>query len=191
MDTAFDTFLVAVSTQIDTLLQTELLLPPHPGAPPRMADSEVLTLLLIGQWRGSSERALLRWAQAHLHTYFPVVLSQSAFNRRVRRLGPVCVQLLLRLAALLGAAASPYQVVDTTAVPLARQCRGARHRLVADEAAVGRGGSDHQFFSGTSLLLGVAADGPITGFGQHPGPLVARSPADLAGDAGRHPVDRC
>lgn len=164
MDTDRDTFLVAVYTQIDTLLQTELVLPPHPGAPPRMADSEVLTLLLIGQWRGSSERALLRWAAIELPGYFPVLLSQSAFNRRVRRLGPVCVQLLLRLATLLGAVTSPYQVVDTTPVPLARQCRGERHRLFADEAAVGRGGSDHHFYYGCALLLGVAADGPITGF---------------------------
>ena len=163
MDTARDTFLVAVYTQIDTLLQTELVLPPRPGPPPKMTNSEVLTLLVIGQAHGSSERGLLRWAATELAPYFPVLLSQSAFNRRARRLGPVCTQLMLALAELLDAATSPYQVVDATAVPLARQCRGERHRLFADEAAVGVGGSDHQYFYGCSLLLAVAADGPITG----------------------------
>lgn len=163
MDTVRDTFLVAVYTQIDTLLQTELRLPPQPGAPPRMSDSEVLTLLVIGQSHGSSERGLLRWAADALAAYFPVLLSQSAFNRRARRLGPVCTQLMLHLADLLEASTSPYQVVDATAVPLARQCRGKRHRLFADEAAVGVGGSDHQYAYGCSLLLAVAADGPITG----------------------------
>lgn len=50
-------------------------------------------------------------------------------------------------------------------MPLARQCRGERHRLfAADEAAVGRGGSDRRYYYGCSLLLAVAADGPITGF---------------------------
>ncbi len=163
MDTDFDTFLVAVYTEVDTLLHTP---PPpvRPGPQPRMADSEVLTLLLIGQWRGSSERALLRWAQTRLQAYFPVLLSQSAFNRRARNLGPVCTRLLVRLADTLGAGASPYQGVDTTPVPVARQCRGARHRLVADEAAVGVGGRDHQFYYGCALLLAVAADGPLTGF---------------------------
>jgi hypothetical protein len=163
MDTVRDTFLVAVYTQIDTLLTTEFCLPPRPGPPPKMSDSEVLTLLVIGQAHGSSERALLRWAADSLAAYFPVLLSPSAFNRRVRRLGPICTQLMLALADLLGAETSPYQVVDTTAVPLARQCRGERHRLFAEEAAVGVGGSDHQFFYGCSLLLVTAADGPITG----------------------------
>jgi hypothetical protein len=93
-----------------------------------------------------------------------VLISQSAFNRRVRRLGPVCTLRMQRLAAVLEAPTSPYQVVDATAVPLARQCRGERHRVFAAEAAVGVGGSDHQFFHGCSLLLAVAADGPITGF---------------------------
>lgn len=163
MDTERDTFLVAVYTEIDTLLQTELCLPPRPGPPPKMSDSEGLTLLIIGQAHGSSERGLLRWAGDTLASEFPVLLSQSAFNRRVRRLGPVCTQLMGCLAARLDAAGSPYQVVDTTAVPLARQCRGERRRLFADEAAVGVGGSDHHSFYGCSLLLAVAADGPITG----------------------------
>ena len=164
MDTVRDTFLIAVYTEIDTLLQTALCLPPRSGPPPKMSDSEVLTLLVIGQAHGASERGLLRWATTTLAAEFPVLLSQSAFNRRVRRLGPVCTQLMLALAELLDAATSPYQVVDTTAVPLARQCRGQRHRLFGEAAAVGVGGSDHQHFYGCSLLLAVAADGPITGF---------------------------
>jgi len=164
MDTVRDTFLTAVYCAIDTLLQEELVLPPRPGPPPRMSDSEVLTLLVIGQAHGSSERGLLRWAADSLAAYFPVLLSPSAFNRRVRRLGSVCAQVMLALADLLDAATSPYQVVDATAGPLARQCRGVRHRRFADEAAVGIGGSDHQYFYGCSLLLAVAADGPITGF---------------------------
>lgn len=161
-----DTFLVAVYTEVDTLYQMEIApqLPLRPGPAPHMSDSEVLTLDVVGQWRGSSERELLRWAEAHLTAYFPVILSQSAFNRRVRRLGPICTRLMFALADTLGAATAPYQIVDSTPVPLARQCRGERHRLFADEAAVGRGGSDHQFYYGCSLLLAVAADGPITGF---------------------------
>lgn len=161
-----DTFLVAVYTEVDTLYQTGIApgIPVRPGPLPKMVDSEVLTLMLVGQWRGSSERGLLRYADAHLSAYFPVLLSQSAFNRRARVLGPVCTQLMVRLADVLGADTVPYQIVDTTPVPLARQCRGKRHRLFADDAAVGRGGSDHQFYYGCALLLAVAADGPITGF---------------------------
>lgn len=166
MEPDIDTFLVAVYTEVDTLLATTLapLHPVRPGPRPRMDDSEVLTLVLVGQWRGSSERSLLRWATTDLRAYFPVILSQSAFNRRVRTLGPLCVKLMLALADLLEGATSPYQVVDATPLPLLRGCRGVRHRLFADEAAVGHGGSDRQYYYGCALLLAVAADGPITGF---------------------------
>ena len=166
MEPDLDTFLVAVYTEVDTIYHRDIAphKPVRPGPDPIMSDSEVLTLLLVGQWRGSSERALLRWAAQHLPAYFPRLLSQSAFNRRVRELGTVCTRLMGRVADLLGAATAPYQIVDTTPVPLARQCRGERHRLFAEEAAVGRGGSDHAFYYGDALLLAVAADGPITGF---------------------------
>jgi hypothetical protein len=164
MDTDLDTFLTAVYTQIDTLLDTVLLLPPRPGPAPKMADSEVLTLLVVGQWHGSSERALLRWAVADLHEAFPTLITQSAFNRRARRLGAVCARLMILLAEELGGDAAPYEVVDTITVPLARQCRGKQHRLFADEAGIGRGGSDHRFLYGCSLLLAVTPAGVITGF---------------------------
>jgi hypothetical protein len=163
MNTDSDTFLVTVYCQIDTLLQ-ELALPIRPGPPPKMSDSEILTLALIGHWRSSSERELLRWARDWLPAYFPVLLSQSAFNRRVRRLGPVCRDLLVRLADLLVEPDCPYEAVDTVSVPFMRQCRGDRQRLFVDrEAGVGRGGSDHQFYYGAKLLLALTQRGVITG----------------------------
>ena len=164
MDTDRDTFLIAVSTEIDTLLTTDLAVPARTGPAPRMSDSEVLTLAVIGQWRGSSERALLRWAREALADAFPVLLSQSAFNRRVRFLGPVLTQVLLRLADRLVPVAPTYEVIDVVPVPLARCCRGARRKLFGDEAGFGHGGSDHALFSGVNLLLAVAPNGPITGF---------------------------
>src|SRR5918912_392747 len=49
-------------------------------------------------------------------------------------------------------------------VPLMRCCRGVRHHLFAEEAAVGRGGSDRAWYYGLSLLTVVRADGVLTGF---------------------------
>lgn len=54
--------------------------------------------------------------------------------------------------------------LDTTPVPLARLCRGKHHRLFADDAAIGRGGSDKHFYYGCAVLLALADDGPVTGF---------------------------
>jgi hypothetical protein len=145
-----------------------------------MHDVEVRTLELVGQWRGSSERALLRWADAQLRAWFPVQLSQSAFNRRVHHLGPVLTRLVLWLADQLGAADTPYQIADTVPVPLARQCRGKRHRLVAAPASVGRGGVDRSWYYGVKALLLLSAEGVITGFVLAPARTQDRWPLEAA-----------
>lgn len=161
-----ETFLVAVYTLIDDLYQAHLapVKPRRRGRRPALSDSEVLTLLVLGQWLGNSERGLLRHAQAYWRSYFPRLLSQSAFNRRARDLGSTCAGLLPLVACELGAPRAAYQVADTVPVPLAMLCRGKHHRLFAEDAAIGRGGSDKHFYYGQALLLAVAPDGVISGF---------------------------
>lgn len=163
------TFLVAVYTCIDELYHDHIAChkPRRRGPKPVLSDSEVLTLMLIAQWRGSSERDLLRWVDRHVRWAFPRLLSQSAFNRRVRDLGPVFARLMVLLAdeirRLPDVPPRVYEVVDTLPVPVAQRVRGEHHRLFADEAAIGRGGTDRPWFYGCSLLLAVGSDGPITG----------------------------
>jgi hypothetical protein len=57
-----------------------------------------------------------------------------------------------------------YEVLDAAPVPLLRRCRGERHRLFGEEAQVGRGGSDREWYYGCSLLDVVQPNGSITGF---------------------------
>lgn len=161
-----DTFLVALYTLVDDLYQVQVApqLPRSPGRRPELSDSEVLTLALCAQWLRRSERALVGYARQHWRAYFPRLLSQSAYNRRSRRLAGVLVHLGPLAARALGAMASAYQVVDTVPVPLLRRCRGQHHRLFSDEAAIGKGGSDHDWYYGCKLLLAVTREGVITGF---------------------------
>ena len=50
----------------------------------------MLCLGLAAQWRSGvqwkTERGFLRYVRKHLHAMFPGLTSQSAFNRRLRRL---------------------------------------------------------------------------------------------------------
>jgi hypothetical protein len=57
-----------------------------------------------------------------------------------------------------------YAVVDGVPVALMRRCRGDRHRCFANEAAIGRGGSDRGFDYGVKWLTAVNRRGLITGF---------------------------
>jgi hypothetical protein len=103
-----ETFVTAVYTLVDELYQTHLA-PARPvrrGRKPTVADSEVLTLMVLGHWLGNSERGRLRHAHAYWRSYFPRLLSQSAFNRRARDLGSTCAALLGLVAHELGAGAA-------------------------------------------------------------------------------------
>jgi hypothetical protein len=170
MEIDVDTFLVTVYCEVDDVYQEQFAAqkPPRPGHQPEMSDSEVLTLAILTQWREhSTERGMLAYARQHWRQAFPVLLSQSAFNRRVRdlasvlcALGPALAQ---RLASTLGPA-PVYQVMDGVPIPLMQRCRGERHRLFGQEAAVGRGGSDRSWYYGLRLLDVIDNRGVITGF---------------------------
>ena len=166
MTVDLDTFLVALYTIVDDLYQEHFapLKPQRPGKRPELSDSEVVTLALCAQWFGRSERAFLRYASAHWRGYFPRLLSQSAYHRRVKDVSGVLVHLVALVSQTLQAQEAPYQALDNVPVPLMRRCRGRRHRLFGDEAAIGRGGSDKDWYYGCKLLLAVAPTGVITGF---------------------------
>lgn len=161
-----DTFLVALYTIVDDLYRQHWApqKPSRPGRRPELSDSEVLTLVLCAQWFGPSERAFIRYAANHWRAYFPLLLSQSAYNRRCRHLAGVLVQLVPQVTRELRAYTAAYQTFDTVPVPLMRRCRGQRHRLFGEEAAIGRGGSDKDWYYGCKLLVAVTDSGVITGF---------------------------
>jgi len=166
MTVDLDTFLVALYTIVDELYQQHAAArrPVRRGRRPVLADSEVLTLVVCAQWHGRSERGFLRFVGRYWGSYFPRLLDQSAFNRRARDLAGVLTQLVPLVAAELGAALARYQVLDGVAMPLARRTRGIRHRLFANEAGIGRGGADKDWYFGCKVLLSCTPSGAVTGF---------------------------
>ena len=81
-----DTFLTTLYFIVDTFCKTRL---PYqrkkPGPPPSLSVSEVLTLVLFGQWaRFTSERDFYRWALGNLRGAFPTLPDYSQFNRLER-----------------------------------------------------------------------------------------------------------
>ena len=179
-----DTFLTIVYCMVDTLYQQHCApaKPSRPGRRPDLADSEVLTLMLVAQWHPSrSERKVGRYAANHWRSYFPRLLSQSQFNRRARDLHGVFARLATLLAEEVIATLhldAPYEVLDGVPMPLMARTRGDRHRSFATEASLGCGGSDHDWYYGMHLLLTVTPCGLITGFTLGPGGTEERWVAD-------------
>jgi hypothetical protein len=164
-----DTFLTTVYCIVSDLYQAHFAKhkPKRRGKRPEVSDEEVLTLAIVAQWQDKrSERAFVREVVPQWQSYFPRQLSQSQFNRRMRDLAGVLSALGPALAVHLSQqwGGLVYEAIDGVPVPLMRRCRGDRHRCFANEAAVGVGGSDRDYYYGVKLLSVVNNHGLITGF---------------------------
>jgi hypothetical protein len=162
-----ETFFTTVYVLVDDWYKDEIAaMKPTVGAPPRMSDSEILTLALVGQWRvgvpWQSERGLVRYIQAHGRDMFPTMLQYSAFNQRVRHLFGVLVSLQQAVANWLGHVQELYECVDSLPLPagsLGQYSREPGHWLFT--ARIGRGPSG--WFWGDRWLVSVTPSGIMTG----------------------------
>lgn len=163
MDLDLETFLTTFYVMVDDLFQQHVgpKMPACGRPTPHLADSEVLCLGLAAQWRTGvpwkSERAFLRYAHKHLRHCFPGLTTQSAFNRRLRRLWGAFLLLQEALAQELGTP-DDFEIFDCVPVPVARGARSFHPGWFADIARVGKGGNDRYFY-GLRLLLVLRASG--------------------------------
>jgi hypothetical protein len=168
MELDLETFLTTLYVIVDDLYQRQIRpqIPPHGGPVPRLADSEVLCVGLAAQWRRgvpwTSERGCLRWLQKHGRALFPGLTSQSAFNRRRRRLWGALVLVQQAIAAQL-VTTQECEIMDEVPVRLAHGARSFHPRRLAEIARIGPGGTDRYFY-GLHLLLVVSRTGLATGW---------------------------
>lgn len=143
--------------------------PIRPGPKPKISDSEVLTLMILAQWESHrSERSFLAHARTFLLPYFPHLPSQSSFNRRARDLMGVLSSMAeairQKAIAFFNLPTPAFEVIDGVPLPIMRRCRGGQHRLFTDEAAIGRGGSDKDWYYGLKLVGAIDANTFFSGF---------------------------
>ena len=168
MDLDLETFLTTLYVLVDDVYQQHVRpqMPPTSGPAPDLSDSEVLCLGLAAQWRSGvpwkSERGFVRYALKHLRALFPGMTSQSAFNRRLRRLWGAFILLQHAVTQHL-LTAQDYEVMDCVPVPIARGARSFHPGWLADLARIGKGGNDRYFY-GLRLLLTASASGVATGW---------------------------
>ena len=183
MDLDLETFLTALYVIVDDLYQSQLQpkMPARGGPPADMSDSEVLCLGLAAQWRSGvpwkTERGLLRYGHKHLRHLFPTLLSQSAFNRRLRRLWGACLLLQDAVAEQLGRT-EELDVMDGFPIPIARGARSFHPGWLYDIARIGKGGNDRYFY-GVRMMLVISQSGVATGWALAAGNVQERWVAEL------------
>ena len=159
-----DTFLTTLYVMIDDFCKWHLSPEPHCGPSASLTRSEVLTLVLFGQWqRFPSERGFYRYVQRHLRAAFPTVPDRSPFNRLLRQQQEALVAFSLYLVHRLQAQSCAYEVLDATAVPT----RDAKRRGLGWLPGIADIGWSNRlgWYEGVYLLLSVNPVGVITGFG--------------------------
>jgi hypothetical protein len=165
MNMDFDTFLIGLYLMVDEWLQKEgqRYLRPEGGAPPRLSDAEMLTLLLAHQlaqakWR---ERRWLRFLRHNYQQWFPTLTTQSAYNRRARNLSGVLNALRVQLAKEVSAQLPPEGVVDGTPIHVRHWRRYGKHHLALPDAELGYCAAKRECYYGYKLLALVTCSGII------------------------------
>lgn len=183
MDLDLETFLTALYVIVDEYYQSHIRpqIPACGGPPAQMSDSEVLCLGLAAQWRSGvpwkSERGVLRYVHKHLRPLFPMLLSQSAFNRRLRRLWGAFLVIQDAVAQQLRRA-EEINIMDGFPIPVARGARSFHPGWLADIARVGKGGNDRYFY-GVRMMMVISQRGVATGWALASGNVQERWVAEL------------
>lgn len=166
--TDFDDFCLWTYTIVDDFWQRFAPLFRRPGPAPDCSDSELLTLALVGECRGwHMETELLSSWREHTDL-FPILPSQSRFNRRRRALQQAFNLVRRAILAVLDVAQDAQGVIDSLPVPVIGfhlvPGSAAASTWQAYGAAFGKVPTKKQTIFGYKLHLLLTARGVILDF---------------------------
>ena len=163
-----DTLLIALYVEL-----TDRIIPTRPGGRrrgpgrhPAVTDAE-LVCLAVAQvlLRYNDEHHWLRAAPTRVGHLFPRLLSQPAYNRRLRQVADLMEAALHWLADQTPPTTELLRLLDGTPVVCGRSRTTATRSDLAGWAGYGHDTSHHCFYWGTRLLLVCTPEGTVTGFG--------------------------
>jgi hypothetical protein len=155
------------------------------GPAPILADSEVLTMELVGEFLGiDQDRAILAYFQHHHQALFPRItqIHRTTFTRQASNLWVAKEALWPRVVAELPCDPA-LALIDSIPVPVCRLAHAPRCRRFRGEAAFGRDATSRSFFYGLRVHLRVQWPGIVTGVSVAP---ANRSDLDLAPEVVDH-----
>jgi len=162
----FDDFCLYMYVIVDDIWQTIGPLFKRPGPEPECSDSELLTMALVGECRGwDLETEMLSCWQEH-RDLFPVIPSQSRFNRRRRNLHRAFNQIRKRVLKKMTLSFDGHCVIDSMPVPVVKfyLVPSATGDWRAYGARFGKVPSKQQTIFGYKLHLLVTLTGVILDF---------------------------
>jgi hypothetical protein len=151
-----DTLVIALYVMVDDLVGPRC----GPGRPPKLSDAELVCLAVAQVLLGcSSERRWLRLVGRRLGHLFPYLPTASAYNKRLRRAGPLVALAIGDLAAHTPSFHDQLRLVDSTPVPCASSRETVKRSALVGHAGYGYCKSHHRYFWGFRLYVLAGPDG--------------------------------
>jgi DDE family transposase len=151
-----DTLVIALYVMVDDLLGPRM----GPGRRPKLTDAELVCLAVAQVLLGvGSERRWLRFAGQRLGHLFPYLPTPSAYNRRLRRAGPLVALAIGDLAVHTPSFHDQLRLVDSTPVPCAASRETVKRSALAGHAGYGYCKSHHRYFWGFRRYVLAGPDG--------------------------------
>jgi hypothetical protein len=151
-----DTLVIALYVMVDDLIGSRC----GPGRPPKLSDAELVCLDVAQVLLGcSSERRWLRLVGRRLGHLFPYLPTASAYNKRLRRAGPLVALAIGDLAAHTPSFHDQLRLVDSTPVPCASSRETVKRSALVGHAGYGYCKSHHRYFWGFRLYVLAGPDG--------------------------------
>ena len=135
------------------------------GPMPKLADSEVLTMEVIGTYLGlNQDKALFIYFRRHWTTYFPALahLHRTTFVRQAANLWAIKERLWCAVRDDLLSYDPTVAIVDSFPIPVCQFARAYRCRRFRGEARYGQDHTARQTFYGFRLHARVCWPGVIT-----------------------------
>jgi hypothetical protein len=159
---ALDALVIGLYVELDDFLG-----PRHrgPGRPPKLTDAELITLAVAQVLLAMpNDRQFLALAGHRLGHLFPLLIDQSGYNRRLRRLAPEIGRCISYLAFVSPSFCDQLRLLDSTPVPCGQSRETTRRSEFAGSAGYGYCRSHSRWFWGFRLYLICAGDGMPIGF---------------------------
>lgn len=158
----FETLIVTIFVLVDDWYQKEgkALKGKSPGAKAEMSDSEIMTLAIMMDYLPfPGETQFIGFIRANYGKWFPDLLDQSQFNRRLRKLGQMLESLRREWVKQLGGTDELSLVIDTKPIPVMGYRRSKRHSDFEGSADYGYCAARKMKYFGYKLVMLSTIDG--------------------------------
>jgi len=142
------------------------------GPQPKVSDSEVITMEVVGTYLGlTQDKALFEYFRRHYSHFFPALMhvNRTTFVRQTANLWAVKERLWMWVRDEQLSYDPETAIVDSFALPVCHFARAKRSKLFRGEAAYGWDHTHKQAFYGFRVHARVALPGVMTRVGMTPG----------------------